>query len=226
MSNILFIDDDTDLLDINFRYFTKEGYCVKTTTRPEEALKLIHSFCPDCIILDVMMPGINGFELCRRIRQITAVPIIFLSGRTTENDKVKGLKLGGDDYLIKPYGFRELAARIQVQLRRCRENIIYHPPLSLNLTRHKAYYQEEEILLSNREYDLLLLLLTYANQIVSFDTISKHFWNSATDNDRKTINVIASRLRKKLEAYKELAGAIETVWSKGYTFHIKQGITL
>ncbi len=224
MSNILFIDDDADLLDINFRYFTREGYTVKTASRPEEALKLIESFRPDCIILDVMMPGINGFALCKRIRCVTAAPIIFLSGRTREDDKVQGLKLGGDDYLIKPYGFRELAARIQVQLRRCRENIIYHPPLSLNLTRHKAYYLEEEILLSNREYDLLLLLLTHTNQVVSFEDISRHFWNSASDSDRKTINVIASRLRKKLEAYQELTDVIETVWSKGYTFHAKQGM--
>ncbi len=224
MSNILFIDDDADILDINFRYFTKEGYTVKTSSRPEDSLKLVESFHPDCIILDVMMPGINGFELCKRIRCISSAPIIFLSGRTTENDKVRGLKLGGDDYLIKPYGFRELSARIQVQLRRYRENIILHPPLTLNLTHHKAYYLEEEILLSNREYDLLLLLLTYANQVVSFEMISKHFWNTYSDNDRRTINVIASRLRKKLESYQALANAIETVWSKGYTFHTKQGI--
>lgn len=221
MSNILFIDDDTDILEINFRYFTKEGYTVKTLSSPEDTFQTLKLFRPDCIILDVMMPGINGFELCKRIRNVSTAPIIFLSGRTTENDKVRGLKLGGDDYLIKPYSFRELSARIQVQLRRCKESYLCYPPLSLDVTHHKAYYLKEEILLSNREYDLLHLLMTNANQVVTFETISKYFWNTYTDNDRQTIIVIASRLRKKLELYDELTNAVETVWSKGYTFHVK-----
>ena len=223
MSNILFIDDDRDILDINLKYFTKEGYTVKTTSRPEETFQLIKGFQPDCIILDVMMPGVNGFELCKRIRTLSTAPIIFLSGRTTENDKVRGLKLGGDDYVIKPYSFRELSARIQVQLRRCKERMISHPPLSLDLTHHKAYYKEEEIILSNREYELLYLLMSNANQLVTFEAIGRYLWNAYTENDRQTIIVVASRLRKKLELYEGLTNIIETVWSKGYTFHAKQG---
>lgn len=221
MSNILFVDDDTDILNINSRYFTKEGHIVKTSSRPEDTIQLLKGFRPDCIVLDVMMPGINGFELCKRIRSLSTAPIIFLSGRTSENDKIRGLKLGGDDYLIKPYSFRELSARIQVQLRRHRESTICYPPLTLDLTLHKCFYIKEEILLSNREYDLLLLLMTHANQVVAFESISNYFWNTYSDSDRKTILVIASRLRKKLESYSGLANVIETVWSKGYTFHTK-----
>ena len=221
MSNILFVDDDNDFLEINARYFTKEGHIVKIASNPEHTFRLLNSFQPDCIVLDVMMPGLNGFELCKRIRSISKVPIIFLSARTSENDKVKGLILGGNDYLVKPYSFRELSARIMVQLRHNTKsdiNRISYPPLSFDLIQHKAFCNQEELLLSNREYDLLLLLVTNSNQVVTFETIGKQFWSTYSDNDRKTIMVIASRLRKKLDAYHGLANIIESVWSKGYTY--------
>jgi DNA-binding response OmpR family regulator len=226
MSNILFVDDDNDFLEINARYFTKEGYVVKILSNPNNAFHLIKNFKPDCIILDVMMPGLNGYELCKRIRSFCTTPIIFLSGRANENDKIKGLILGGDDYIVKPYSFRELSARIKVQVRRNSSqtsfNLIRYPPLSLDLKQHKAFYNKEDLHLSNREYDLLLLLVTKPNQIVSFEDISNHIWGSFSENDPKTIMVIASRLRKKMAPYIELASTIETVWSKGYTFHTKQ----
>lgn len=225
MSNILFVDDDYDFLEINARYFTKEGHIVKISSNPDHTFRLLKSFQPDCIVLDVMMPGLNGFEVCKRIRSFSKVPIIFLSARTGENDKIKGLILGGDDYLVKPYSFRELSARIKVQLRRSlhtNANLISYPPLSLDLKQHKAFYDKEDLLLSNREYDLLLLLVTNTNQVVTFETISKQIWGTYSENDRKTVMVIASRLRKKLEAYIELANTVESVWSKGYTFHTKQ----
>lgn len=225
MSNILFVDDDCDFLELNARYFTKEGHVVKTLSNPEHVFGIIKCFQPDCIVLDVMMPGMNGFEVCKRIRSISKVPIIFLSARTGENDKIKGLILGGDDYLVKPYSFRELSARIKVQLRNNAGrgiNRISYPPLSLDLKQHKAYYKSEELLLSNREYDLLLLLVTNPNQVVTFETISNQIWGIYSENDRKTIMVIASRLRKKLSAYHELTNRIESVWSKGYIFYVKQ----
>ncbi|NLO09104.1 MAG: response regulator transcription factor [Clostridiales bacterium] len=225
MSNILFVDDDIDFLEINARYFTKEGHNVKISSTSEHVFRLLKSFQPDCIVLDVMMPGMNGFEVCKRIRSFSRVPIIFLSARTGENDRIKGLILGGDDYLVKPYSFRELSARIRVQLRhnsRIDANRISYPPLSLDLKQHKAFYNNEDILLSNREYDLLLLLVTNANQVVTYEAISNHIWGTYTESDRKTIMVIASRLRKKLDSYQELTNNIESVWSKGYTFNIKQ----
>lgn len=225
MSNILFVDDDYDFLEINARYFTKEGHVVKTSSNPEHTFRLLRSFQPDCIVLDVMMPEMNGFEICKRIRTFSKVPIIFLSARTGEGDITKGLFLGGDDYLVKPYSFRELSARIKVQLRhnsRIDNNRISHPPLSLDIKQHKAFYNNKDLLLSNREYDLLLLLVTNSNQVMTYETISNKIWGVYTKNDRKTIMVIASRLRKKLDAYHELNNVIESVWSKGYTFHTKQ----
>ena len=226
MSNILFVDDDKDFLEINARYFTKEGYIVKISSNPENTFYLVKNFQPDCIILDVMMPGLNGFELCKRIRSYSTAPIIFLSGLSSEKEKIRGLILGGDDYIVKPYSFFELSARIKVQLRRYNSqtnlSVIRYPPLSIDLKQHKAFYNNVDLLLSNREFELLLLLVTNSNQIVTFEVISNHIWGTFSENDQRTIMVITSRLRKKMSSYNELANTIESVWSKGYVFHIKQ----
>lgn len=224
MSAILFIDDDLDILEINARYFKKEGHDVKTVANPKEALHLLKTFSPDCIVLDIMMPGQNGFETCRQIRNTTNVPIIFLSGRTEENDKIKGLMTGADDYMEKPYSFRELSTRIQAHIRRNiilnKSNLINCPPLSLNLATHKAYYNCNEIVLSNREFELLYLLLSNARNVVTFEEIGRHMWGTCTKSDRKSIVVTTSRLRNKLETYSDLAGRLESVRSHGYIFNL------
>jgi len=224
MSNILFIDDDTDSLEINKKFFIKEGYFVETCFDPKKVLALISSFKPDCIILDVMMPSVNGFELCRQIRKSSTTPIIFLTGRSGEKDKINGLLIGADDYMIKPFSFKELSARIQVQIRRYqvfRATMLNFPPLSLNLENHKAFYGNEELNLSNREYELLHLLLTSVNQVVTYKDISSMLWGFYSEEDNKTIMVIASRLRKKLEQYNSDFHSIESVRSKGYIYYYK-----
>lgn len=225
MSNILFIDDDLDILAINEKYFTKEGYQVKTASNPAAALRLLKTYKPDCIILDIMMPEQNGFQTLKQIRAISSAPVIFLSGRSGENDKIKGLMIGGDDYIVKPYSFRELSARIQVQIRRQQNssalNIINYPPLSLNLVTHKAYCNNNEIQLTNKEYELLHLLVTKANQVVIFEEISNHLWGVYSEEDRRTIMVTVSRMRKKFEEFDGLENAIESVWSKGYIYNAK-----
>lgn len=223
MSNILFIDDDLDILEINAKYFTKEGHNVKIAANPKQAVNIIKSFLPECIILDIMMPEQNGFETCRQIRSVTNAPIIFLSGCSAENDKVKGLIIGADDYMVKPYSFRELSTRIQVHIRRNSKfnnsNLIKYPPLSLNLALHKAFYNGEEILLSNREFELLYLLVSKAKKVVTFEDIGMRMWGTFNENDRKAIMVIASRLRNKLEPYKKLSVSIESIRSKGYVYN-------
>jgi len=131
--------------------------------------------------------------------------------------------LGANDYIIKPYSLKELSARIQVQLRMrtsqpSTKTVLSFPPLYLNLTLRKAYYYEEELLLSNREYELLHILVCNFNHLVTFELIGKTLWGIYNDPDRRTIMVIASRLRKKFEIYLELESRIETIWSKGYCF--------
>ena len=228
MAKLLLIDDDTEVLSINKKYFMKEHYEVKTADSAEKGLKLLSTFEADCILLDIMMPGMDGFEACKRIRKISKAPISILSGKTSEDDKINGLLLGADDYMIKPYSLRELSARIQVQIRRhaasevASATVLSFPPLKIDIAMHKAYYDTEEILLSNREYELLYLLASRPNTPVTFEEIGVAVFGSYVESDRRTIMVTASRLRKKLESYTGLSNYIETVWSKGYLFRVKE----
>lgn len=222
MAKIMLIDDDLEVLDINCKYFQKKGYCVSTQNSAVQALEAIPSFAPDCIILDVMLPELSGFDAFPKIRKLTKAPVIFLTGRTEENDKITGLLLGADDYMVKPYSLRELEARIIVQLRKntvSSSSRLEFPPLSIDTTSHKVFYNDsEEILISKREYEFLYLLAAKPQETLLFQTIGEAFWGTYSEADRRTIMVIASRLRKKLGSYKGLENYIETVWSKGYKF--------
>lgn len=223
MPNLLLIDDDKEVLSINMRYLIKEGYHVKAATNALSGIKILKEYKPDCIVLDVMMPGVDGFVACKKFKSLTKAPIIFLTGCSFEEDKIKGLLLGADDYIVKPYSLRELSARIQVQIRRSLQTAadktsISYPPLYLDIVKHKAYHNSDEIYLSNREYELLYLLASRPNEIITFDDIGKTFWGECSEADRRTIMVTASRLRKKLEDYIGMAELIETVWSRGYKF--------
>ncbi|MBR6637473.1 MAG: response regulator transcription factor, partial [Lachnospiraceae bacterium] len=118
MIKLLMIDDDAEVLEINKKYLTEEGFTVYTSSDPVKGIELAKKSKPDCIVLDVMMPGMDGYEVCSRIRAFSSVPIIFLTGKSSEDDKINGLVTGGDDYIVKPYSLRELKARIDVLLRR------------------------------------------------------------------------------------------------------------
>ena len=233
MYKILFIDDDKDILDINYKYFQQEGWQVFSSTSTKESYQLIKQHSPDCIILDVMMPEEDGFSACKSIRELTNVPLIFLTGRISEDDKINGLLLGADDYVTKPYSLRELAARITANIKRhqailalskqtSNDLVLHFPPLSIDINAHKAFYNDEEILLSNREFELLLFLAKHNNEPVTFEVIGKQIWGSYSDSDRRAIMVNTSRLRKKLDRYHALENIIETVWSKGYKFTYKE----
>ncbi len=225
MPKLLLIDDDKEVLTINSKFFKQLNYDVKAVTTAQGALTLLKDFTPDCIVMDVMMPGMDGFQACPKIKKLCSAPIIFLTGKDAEADKIQGLLLGADDYMVKPYSLRELEVRIQVLIRRYSQvtaaetsSILEYPPLRLDLNKHKAYYNEEELPLSNKEYDLLYLLASSPNRVFTFEEIGNAIWNSYLESDRKTIMVTASRLRKKLDGYPGLSRFIETVWSQGYQF--------
>lgn len=210
-------------------FLQKEGYEVRTSSNAKNGIGLLKTYPADCIILDIMMPELNGFDASVQIKAITSAPFIFLTGRNKETDKIRGFSLGANDYIVKPYSLKELSARIKVQLRMYiseskSKTVISFPPLSLNLTLHKAYYYEEDLLLSNREYELLHILVCNVNQLVTFELIGKTLWGIYNDPDRRTIMVIASRLRKKFENYLELESRIETIWSKGYSFTVPNSL--
>lgn len=235
MYKLLLIDDDKEVIKINAKYFRQLQYEVEYATNAKSALKKIEAFTPDCIVMDVMMPGMDGFKACTKIKEICHAPIIFLTGRDSEEDKIQGLLLGADDYMVKPYSLRELEVRIQVLIRRCQSagtsasssGGLDFPLLHIDKERHKAYYRrrnsdesvsKEEIQLTNKEYDMLALLASSPRKVFTFEDIGNAVWGGYIESDRKTIMVTASRLRKKLALYQGLSSYIETVWSQGYQF--------
>lgn len=224
MSLLMLIDDDIDVLDLNKSYFEKEGFEVVTFDRVRDAVKALSSLSPDCILLDIMMPELDGLSALPMIKERTSAPVIFLTGKDTDDDKVSGLLLGADDYVVKPYSLKELSARITVQLRKRKEvknnNVIYYPPLKIDLINHKIFCNDEEIPLSNREFELLYLLASHPGKIIAFEEIGLSIWKIYQETDRRSIMVMASRLRKKLESYNGLSNLIETSYGKGYKFII------
>ena len=222
---LMLIDDDKDILEINKKYLSSEGYTVYTFTNADAAISSLKKIVPDCIVLDIMMPGTDGLTATDLIKQTLDCPIILLSGLASEDDKVEGLMSGADDYMIKPYSLKELSARIKLQIKKKSlskaANTITYPPLQIKLLEHKVLYNdEEEIILSNREYELLLLLVQNPGLIITFEEIGKKIWGVFQESDRRTIMVVASRLRKKLESYNGLINCIETAYGKGYKFII------
>jgi len=225
MAKLLLIDDDSEVLEINKKYLTGEGFTVYTSPDPVQGIQYARKVQPDCILLDVMMPGMDGFDVCSKIREFSSVPIIFLTGRTSEDDKINGLITGADDYIVKPYSLRELKARIDVLLRRFQQaasnaddHVLTFQNLTIDKLAHKAFYKDEDLLLTNREYEVLLYLATHPNQDVTFEELGSTLFGTYQEADRRSVMVNVSRLRKKMALDFELENMIETVWSKGYKF--------
>ena len=226
MAEILLIDDDREVLEINRKYLTGEGFTVYTADSPRKGIAYAKKLSPDCILLDVMLPEMDGYEVCRRIRCFSAVPVLFLTGRGTEDDKIDGLTSGGDDYIVKPYSLRELKARIDVILRRMNQlhaasesHILTFGSLSIDKVAHKAFFQGTDLNLANREYEVLLYLAEHPDREVTFEELGTALFGSYQENDRRSVMVNVSRLRKRFEGNYELENRIETVWSRGYRFY-------
>lgn len=227
MATILLVDDDAEVLVINRKFFEQAGYTVHTSESADAAFVMLEKLKVDCILLDVMMEGTSGFDAVTKLKELTnGAPIIFLTGLTSEDDKVTGLLSGADDYVEKPYSLKELEARVQLQIRKktvvkSNSNILNVPPLKIDKVGHKVFGNDIEISLSNREYELLFILASAANTLVSFDEIATHFFGMCSDSERRTVMVTASRMRKKIEDYTGLDNIIETVYSKGYILRTK-----
>lgn len=228
MATLLLIDDDIEVLKLNQKYLTQEGFTVYISSDPKKGIAGAKKVNPDCILLDIMMPDMDGFQVCQELRKFTSAPIIFLTGKDTEDDKINGLMTGADDYIVKPYSIREVKARIDVLLRRfVREvpaetaNVLTFQNLSIDKLSHKAMYKGEDLGLANREYEVLLYMATNPNREITFEELGTALFGSYQESDRRSVMVNVSRLRKKFEGIYELENMIETVWSKGYKFITK-----
>jgi len=221
MPRLLLIDDDVEMLEITSAGFREKGYAVNALNSGKNAVASIRKHDPDCVILDVMMPGIDGFKVCENIRKESSVPIIFLTGRVSEEDKVGGLLMGADDYIEKPYSFRELEARVQVAIRRtpvAAPGKLVFPPLEIDIEGHRALCNGDDLRLTSQEYDILYYMATSDKEVMTYEDIGMRIWGAYREPDRQSVMVMVSRLRKKLSSNSVTNRMIETVWTVGYKF--------
>lgn len=224
MYKILMVDDDIEVLEINKKFFEEKNCKVEICSKSTQALDLVRNFKPDCILLDVMMPELDGYALCKQIRSVTNVPVLFLSGKVSEDDKIEGFEVGGDDYIEKPYSLREVYVRIMAHIKRNSQKqtqkrddmIIDLDPFFVDREKHKLFYGETDIPLSNKEYDLILFLAQNPGKEITFEEIGLKLWGTYIETDRRSVMVNVSRLRKKIQDQTGVDNLIETVWSKGY----------
>lgn len=221
---ILIVEDEDGIREFTMKFLVKQGYKVIPARNGEEALKLLKDAQPDLILLDIEMPGMDGFTVCREIRKKLTVPIIFLTVRRDTMDKVKCFELGGDDYVTKPFDFQELHARIKANIRRYyssaqnNQNIIKTGNLEINLNNYKCFLNGEEVELSTKEMELLLLLANNPNQVWSQEQIYDNIWSLDATGNVDTVKVHISHLRRKLEADHRNPQYIQTVRGFGYMF--------
>ena len=221
MFKALLIDDDAKLATLLGNYLTKFEIELNSTTEPTLALDLIAEHEPDLIILDVMMPKMNGFEVCSGIRKKYKIPIIMLSARGESFDRVKGLDLGADDYIAKPFEPRELVARIHSLIRRVNdegEHQYQQDIFEVNAIRREISMDGQILSLTNMEFELLELLLASPDTLFSRDEILKHLRGIEAKIFSRSIDILISRLRQKIEANPKEPRFIKTIWGKGYMF--------
>ena len=220
--SILVIDDDEKLNRLLKRFLSDFDYTVFTATDSRQGLKKLRTAAPDLIILDVMLPGMSGFDLCRQIRQASSVPIIMLTARGDLMDKVVGLELGADDYLPKPFEPRELVARIQAVLRRTRrpgtDRLRRFGRLAIDFHRQQAWLENARIALTTNEFAALDLLVRHAGKVLDRDEILQTLRGIDSDPFNRAVDVTISRLRQKLGDDPKDPQFIKTVWGAGYVF--------
>lgn len=223
---ILVIEDDPEIRDVILMYLSKHSFEVEVADRGDLAAAKVLEVQPDLIILDVVLPGKDGFEVCKEIRQLTAAPILFLSCKKEEQDKVTGLGLGGDDYMTKPFSPNELVARVKANLRRPylsgtageQPSRLRFGALQIDLLSRTVKLNQNEVILSKKEFDLLKFLVSRPGQIFSHEELFREIWGQESFNDTRTIIVHISNLRKKIELDPSNPQHIINVHGVGYKF--------
>ena len=223
-TRILVVDDEATITDFVGFALEKEGYDADIVKSGEDALELIEKNPYDLFILDIMLPGMDGYELCRRLRSTSNSPVLFLSARDTELDKVVGLEIGGDDYLVKPFGVRELIARVRALLRRgsgamgAQSNTITVNGITLDEDAHTATGKSGSIDLTPREFELLASLMKNAGKVVDREFLLRDAWGWEYLTETKTVDTHIKRLRDKISNAGYDPAIVETVRGYGYRF--------
>ncbi|MGP1404413.1 MAG: response regulator transcription factor [Catonella sp.] len=231
MQNILIADDNADITKVLAAYTTKEGYNPVIATDGEEALKLFEETAPSAVLLDVMMPKMDGYEVCRKIREKSNVPIILVTARGEGFEKIMGLDIGADDYIVKPFSPSEVMARLRAVLRRmvvpassenvANKNVIKIDNLEINLDEYSLSIGKEKIALTKKEIETMWTLADNPNKVFTRDNLLDSLWGFDYYGDSRTVDSHIKRLRAKLDTVEHPNWCIKTIWGKGYKFDIE-----
>ena len=226
---ILIVDDDMNIAELISLYLTKECFDTLMVHDGLKALEAFEQYKPNLVLLDLMLPGMDGYQICREIRTKSSVPIIILSAKGEVFDKVLGLELGADDYLMKPFDTKELVARVKAVLRRFQTTksdsvsqdaqIVEFPDLSINLSNYSVVYESKKIEMPPKELELLFFLASSPNHVFTREQLLDHIWGYEYAGDTRTVDVHVKRLREKVEDH--TSWSIATVWGIGYKFEVK-----
>ena len=223
---IYVVDDDPNISKLIRLYLEQEDYEVKQFLRGDEALAAFRQQEPDLLLLDIMLPGIDGWDVCREVRKTSKLPIIMLSAKEETFDKVKSLELGADDYITKPFEPKEMMARIKAVLRRTtapgsQDEALRFPGLSVSLKSYEVIFDGQPVAMPPKELELLHFLALHQNQVFTREQLLEKVWGFDYFGDSRTVDVHVKRLREKLPDCERYGWAIRTVWSVGYKFEIK-----
>ena len=220
---ILIVDDDKHIAELISLYMMKDGYETEEVYDGREAVKMVSSFQPDLILLDLMLPGMDGYQVCTEIRKNSRVPIIMLTAKGETFDKVLGLELGADDYIVKPFDPKELVARVKAVLRRYEskveeadKNVLKFDGLEINLSNYSVAYNGKTLEFPPKEFELLSFLAQNPNRVFTREQLLDRIWGYEYVGDTRTVDVHVKRIREKLNSEDEWG--IRTVWSVGYKF--------
>lgn len=222
---ILVVDDDFNIAQLVKLYLEKEGFTVETQSHGQEAVKAFKANPPNLVVLDIMLPGMDGWEVCREIRKISDIPIIMLTAKGETFDKILGLELGADDYVVKPFNPKELVARVKAVLRRHKGSSgdtrqVAYPNLIVDISNYTVTYHSKVMELPPKELELLYFLASNPNKVFTREQLLEQVWGFDFFGDSRTVDVHIKRLREKFNNEND-TWRIKTVWSVGYKFEVK-----
>ena len=228
MQHILIADDNKDITDILAAYSKKEGFIPVIAKDGEDALRCFEEYSPTVVLLDVMMPKVDGYEVCRRIRDKSDVPVILVTARGEDFERIMGLDIGADDYIVKPFSPSEVMARVRAVLRRMeksektgnQENVIRIDNLVINLDEYSLHIGEEKISLTKKEIETMWTLAGNPNKVFTRDNLLDSLWGFDYFGDSRTVDSHIKRLRAKLDKVDHPGWSIKTIWGVGYKFEI------
>ena len=226
MLKILLVDDDPNIRQLLNLYLEKEGFEVTMASRGDEALKIFKASPPNLMLLDIMLPGMDGWQVCREVRKVSNIPIIMLTAKDETFDKVLGLELGADDYVAKPFDMKELVARIKAVSRRFQaadapDRELVFPGLTININQYLVMYMGRELEMPPKELELLHFLASHPGMVFTREQLLEQVWGYDYFGDSRTVDVHVKRLREKLTEGEKLGWQIKTVWGVGYKFEVK-----